>query len=227
MRDNTRRRQRRSVYGLSAACILLFAALIQAEGMAIERGQIAAQGTFGAMLLREDAGGYVLVGVVCFAAAVVLVIACENQQAQQQYVRSGKRLYPRDRAEGRHTVNGSGDGKRRSHRQADAVLLLYHLWLRAQDSAGNLSTPQFALVMRRGTTYNVTVTFDGNGTGTASPATSEAGMEITLRTTPNTGYHFKTWQVVSGGLPLWSALLCASAFGLACAVFPRRKRRLG
>ena len=31
----------------------------------------------------------------------------------------------------------------------------------------------------------------------------------------------------SGGLPLWNALLCASAFGLACAVFPRRKRRRG
>lgn len=76
VRDNTRRRQRRSVYGLSAACVLLFAALIQAEGMAIERGQTAAQGAFGAMLLREDAGGYVLVGVAAFAAAVVLVIAC-------------------------------------------------------------------------------------------------------------------------------------------------------
>ena len=61
VRDNTRRRQRRSVCGLSAACMLLFAALVQAEGMAIERGQTAAQGAFGAMLLREDAGGYVLV----------------------------------------------------------------------------------------------------------------------------------------------------------------------
>ena len=76
VRDNTRRRQRRSVYGLSATCMLLFAALIQAEGMAIERGQTAAQGAFGAMLLREDAGGYVLVAVAAFAAAVVLVIAC-------------------------------------------------------------------------------------------------------------------------------------------------------
>ena len=74
--------------------------------------------------------------------------------------------------------------------------------LQAQDSAGNLSTPQFALVTRRGMTYNVTVTDDGNGTGTASPATSEAGTEITLRTTPNTGYHFKTWQVVSGGVTI-------------------------
>lgn len=74
--------------------------------------------------------------------------------------------------------------------------------LQAQDSAGNLSAPQYALVTRRGTTYTVTVTDDGNGTGTASPATSEAGMEITLRATPNTGYHFKEWQVVSGGVTI-------------------------
>lgn len=38
VRENTHRRQRCSVYGLSAACMLLFAALVQAESMAIERG---------------------------------------------------------------------------------------------------------------------------------------------------------------------------------------------
>ena len=76
MREHARRKQRREVWGLSAACMLLFAALVQAEGIAIERGQTAAQGAFGAMLLREDAGGYVLVAVVTFAVAVVLVIAC-------------------------------------------------------------------------------------------------------------------------------------------------------
>ena len=76
VRENTRRKQRRSVYGLSAACVLLFAALIQAEGMAIERGQTAAQGSFGAMLLRQDAGGYVLVGVVSFAAAAAITALC-------------------------------------------------------------------------------------------------------------------------------------------------------
>lgn len=74
--EYARRKQQREICGLSAACMLLFAALIQAEGMAIERGETAAQGAFGAMLLREDAGGYVLVGVAAFAAAVVLVIAC-------------------------------------------------------------------------------------------------------------------------------------------------------
>ncbi len=35
VRENTRRKQRRGVYGLSAACMLLFAALIQAEGVVV------------------------------------------------------------------------------------------------------------------------------------------------------------------------------------------------
>ena len=72
VRESTRRKQRRGVYRLSAACILLFAALMQTAGMVIGQGQPAAWGVFGAMLLREDAGGYVLVGVVTFAASVVL-----------------------------------------------------------------------------------------------------------------------------------------------------------
>ena len=76
VRGHARRKQRREVWGLSAACMLLFAALMQAAGAVIRQGQSAAQGSFGAMLLRENAGGYVLVGVVTFAAAVVLVIAC-------------------------------------------------------------------------------------------------------------------------------------------------------
>ena len=72
VRESTRRKQRRGVYRLSAACILLFAALMQTAGMVIGQGQPAARGVFGAMLLREDVGGYVLVGVVTFAASVVL-----------------------------------------------------------------------------------------------------------------------------------------------------------
>ena len=214
--------------------------------------------------------------------------------------------------------------------------------LQAQDSAGNLSTPQFALVTRRGTTF--TVTFDGNGGtpsvgsmtttgqklaslpsasrtgsyrfegwytaanggteittstvfsadttvyahwtytgkddhpgtfytitvtagkgGTISPSGSvrvREGGSLTLTITPDKGYVVSSVKIDgksvgavksytltnvmgshaitvtfrkagspvsgdSGSLPLWNALLCASAFGLACAVFPRRKRRLG
>ena len=76
VRENTRRRQRREAISLSAACMLLCAALTQAADALIVRGQTAAQGIFGAMLLREDAGGYVLVAVVSFAAAVVITALC-------------------------------------------------------------------------------------------------------------------------------------------------------
>ena len=76
VRENTRRRQRREVGGLSAVCLLLLAALTQAAGTVIGPGQTAAWGSFGTMLLREDAGGYVLVAVVSFAAAVVITALC-------------------------------------------------------------------------------------------------------------------------------------------------------
>ena len=52
------------------------------------------------------------------------------------------------------------------------------------------------------TTYTVTVSNDGNGTASASHAKAAAGTEITLTATPNTGYHFKEWQVINGGVTI-------------------------
>ena len=76
VRENNRRRQRREAISLSAACMLLCAALMQTAGTVIGPGQPEAWGVFGAMLLREDAGGYVLVGVVSFTAAAVITALC-------------------------------------------------------------------------------------------------------------------------------------------------------
>ena len=88
VRENTRRRQRRGIYGLSAECMLLFAVLLQAADTVVGRGQPEAWGSFGAMLLLEDAGGYVLVAVVSFAAAVVVTVFCtrlrKNNKQQEQ-----------------------------------------------------------------------------------------------------------------------------------------------
>ena len=89
VRENTRRRQRREAISLSAACMLLFAVLTQAAGTVVGPGQTAAWGVFGAMLLREDAGGYVLVAVISFAAAAVITTLCfrlrirENQKKRR------------------------------------------------------------------------------------------------------------------------------------------------
>lgn len=76
------------------------------------------------------------------------------------------------------------------------------LYIRAQDSAGNLSAWQSALVARQAQTYAVTVTTDGNGTASADLAAAAAGTNISLSATPNTGYHFKEWQIVSGGVTI-------------------------
>ena len=89
VRENNRRRQRRGIYGLSAACMLLFAALMQAAGTVVEPGQPEAWGVFGAMLLREDAGGYVLVAVVSFAAAVVITALCFRLKSKENQRKDG------------------------------------------------------------------------------------------------------------------------------------------
>ena len=49
-------------------------------------------------------------------------------------------------------------------------------------------------------TYTVTVQNDGNGTATADVTSGAEGTEVTLTATPSSGYQFKEWQVVSGGV---------------------------
>ena len=52
------------------------------------------------------------------------------------------------------------------------------------------------------TEHTVTVTSGGNGTASASHAKAVVGTEIILTATPKTGYHFKEWQVISGGVTI-------------------------
>ena len=84
VRENTRRRQRREAISLSAFCLMLFTALAGAADALIVRGQTAAWGAFGAMLLREDAGGYVLVAVVSFAAAAITALCIRLRSRENQ-----------------------------------------------------------------------------------------------------------------------------------------------
>lgn len=50
--------------------------------------------------------------------------------------------------------------------------------------------------------YNVTVENDGNGTALAAPASAKMGDEVRLTAMPNSGYHFKKWEVVSGDVEI-------------------------
>lgn len=52
------------------------------------------------------------------------------------------------------------------------------------------------------TKYSVTVQTEGSGTAFASSISAEVGEKITLTATPNAGYHFKEWQVISGSVTI-------------------------
>ena len=65
----------------------LCAARMQTAGTVVGPGQPEAWGVFGAMLLRKDAGGYVLVAVVSFAAAAAITALCfrlRNRETQSK-----------------------------------------------------------------------------------------------------------------------------------------------
>ena len=103
VRENTRRRQRREAISLSAVCMLLFVVLMQAAGTVVGSGQPEAWGVFGAMLLREDAGGYVLVAVVSFAAAVVITALCFRLKNKENRRKNGTGKPDPQKQEGKTT----------------------------------------------------------------------------------------------------------------------------
>ena len=103
VRENTRRRQRREVGELSAVCLLLLAALMQTAGTVVAPGQTAAWGSFGTMLLRQDAGGYVLVAVVSFAAAVVITVLCFRLRKRENQKKDGADKPDPQKQEGKTT----------------------------------------------------------------------------------------------------------------------------
>lgn len=82
------RREKRSLRMLSALCLLLSLALIQTFVRLTDspRGG-SVQKMLGATLMFEDAGAYVLVGVLSFTLAVVVTILCLRHRYKKE--RSG------------------------------------------------------------------------------------------------------------------------------------------
>lgn len=76
VRQRQRTREKCILSSLSALCLVLSIFLAGAMGALMESGHSTALSLSGSMLLHEDVGGYVLVGVVSFAAAVVITTLC-------------------------------------------------------------------------------------------------------------------------------------------------------
>lgn len=71
--ESRRRQARRSIRRLSALCALLFLSLLGTVGT-VQSQPMDAAGMYGAILLHEGVGGYVLEAVISFTAAVVLTV---------------------------------------------------------------------------------------------------------------------------------------------------------
>ena len=69
----------------------------------------------------------------------------------------------------------------------------------ATDNAGNTTMATVKIYRWHHVKF---ISPDGNGTASASPAKAVVGTEITLTATPNEGYHFKEWEVMSGGVTI-------------------------
>ena len=73
------------------------------------------------------------------------------------------------------------------------------------------------------TVYTVTVENDGNGSASAAPVSATMGEKITLTVTPNSGYRFKEWQIVSGDVTISGDVFTMPAGNVVVkAVFERK-----
>ncbi|MFA5220370.1 MAG: GLUG motif-containing protein [Bacilli bacterium] len=82
---------------------------------------------------------------------------------------------------------------------------VYTFKVRAVNSAGKGSeaiTSIMPIATSVPDSYTITVQNDGNGTANANFITAASGIEITLTATPNSGYSFKTWMVLSGEITI-------------------------
>ncbi|MDD3251680.1 MAG: hypothetical protein PHV18_03870 [Lachnospiraceae bacterium] len=79
------RRENRVLAGLSAICTFLAITLAGAYSVLVNRtGEGIVSGLYGANLLLEGGGGYVLMGVVSFAAAVLITVVWTRNREKKQ-----------------------------------------------------------------------------------------------------------------------------------------------
>lgn len=87
-----RKREKRIIGGMSTLCLMLSCCLAGIIGKLSEgSGGAVVQGMNGATLLSESAGGYVLVAVVSFIAAVCLTLLCIKIREKSIHIEHGKK----------------------------------------------------------------------------------------------------------------------------------------
>lgn len=90
-----RKRENRLLGGLVSLCAVLSFFLIGTVDTMTGGGRGNVPGLYGTMLLYDEAGGYVLVGVISFMVAVVITLMCvrgekKNEKSKDTFVGEGQ-----------------------------------------------------------------------------------------------------------------------------------------
>ena len=85
---------------------------------------------------------------------------------------------------------------------------------RTHIASGDYGKETFYLVEANGwvSGWDIAVTNDGNGTASADLTASLQDETVSITATPNGGYKFKNWEVVSGGASLGSTTAASTSF---------------
>ncbi len=108
---------------------------------------------------------------------------------------AGSQILYRDN-DGEKSVYAAGDGSFTINGMLDERENSVSLYLRAQDSAGNLSKQQLALVARQAATYSVTV--NGSYAESSGAGNYTANSTVTVRAWTRSGFTFNGWTSDSG-----------------------------
>ena len=85
-RELQNKRETRLFGGLSALCLVLSFSLVGVIRSMTGGVQGKAKGTYGTMLLYENAGGYVLVAVITFALASLITLVCISYREKNKKI---------------------------------------------------------------------------------------------------------------------------------------------
>ena len=83
--------EKQLIGSLFSLCVILSAFLVGVIGNMAGRGQCIVTGLYGSMLMYENVGSHVLVGVISFSAAVGITVMCIRNKEKNNKIYNSKK----------------------------------------------------------------------------------------------------------------------------------------
>lgn len=79
--------EKRLIGGLFGLCVMLSTFLLGIIGNMVGGGQCIVTGLYGSMLMYDDVGSHVLVGVISFSVAVAITVICIRRKEKNKKIK--------------------------------------------------------------------------------------------------------------------------------------------